>query len=62
MPSLLGLLARRLDLPALAQIGGEGHDLGAIFGLQPFEDDRGVEPAGIGEDDFLDFLHRHSRA
>ena len=49
----LGLLARRLELLALAEIGGEGHDLGAIFGLQPFQDDRGVEPARIGEHDLL---------
>src|SRR5690606_32775677 len=37
----------------LAEIGGEGHHLGPVLGLQPLEDDRGVEPAGIGEDDFL---------
>ena len=55
----LGLLAGRLQLATLAQIGGEGHDLGAIFGLQPFQDDRGVETARIGEDDFLDFLLGH---
>jgi len=47
------LLARRRQLLALAQIGGEGHDLRAVFGLQPFQDDRGVEAAGIGEDDLL---------
>ncbi|OIQ66955.1 hypothetical protein GALL_514710 [mine drainage metagenome] len=45
---------RRLDLLALAQVGGEGHDLRAIFRLQPLQDDRGVQPARIGEDDFLD--------
>ena len=59
MPSVSGLLARRLDLLALAQIGGEGDDLGAIFGLQPFEDDRGVQPAGIGENDFFDVFPGH---
>ena len=48
------LLARRLELLALAEIGGEGDDLAAIGGLQPFQDDRGVEPARIGEHDFLD--------
>ena len=36
---------RRLQLLALADVGGEGDDLGAIFGLKPLEDDRGVEPA-----------------
>ena len=48
------LLARRLKLLALAEVGGEGDDLGAIFSLQPFEDDGRVEPARIGEDDALD--------
>jgi hypothetical protein len=57
----LGLLACRLQLAALAEIGGEGHDLGAIFGLQPLQDDGGVEAARIGEDDFLDLLLGHRR-
>ena len=52
------LLARGLELLALAEIGGEGHHLAAIGGLQPLQDDRGVEPAGIGEHDFLDVLYR----
>ena len=43
------LLARGLELLALAEIGGEGHHLAAIGGLQPFQDDRGVEAAGIGQ-------------
>ena len=50
----LSLLARRLKLLALAEIGGEGDDLGAVFRLQPFEDDGRVQAAGIGEDDALD--------
>ena len=50
----LGLGARRLELLALAEIGGEGHDLAAVGRLQPLEDDRSVEAAGIGEDDALD--------
>jgi hypothetical protein len=50
----LGLLARRRQLLALAEIGGESHDLAAIGGLQPFQDDRRVEPAGIGQHDLLD--------
>ncbi len=56
------LLARGLDLGALAQIGGEGHDLGAIFGLQPFEDHRRVQPARIGEDHFLHISLGHWKA
>ena len=56
----LGLAARRLEFAALAEIGGEGDDFGAEFGLQPFQDDRGVETARIGEHDLLDvFPLRH---
>ncbi len=55
----LGLLAGRLQLAALSQIGGEGDNLRAILGLQPLEDDGGIEPARIGEDDFLDLLLGH---
>ena len=56
----LGLAPRRLDLLALAEIGGEGHYLRIIFRLQPFEDDRRVEAAGIGEH-HLQLLLGHSR-
>ncbi len=41
---------------ALAEIGGEGDDLAAIVGLQPFQDHAGVEAARIGEDDAIDLL------
>ena len=34
-----------LDLLALPKVRREGHDLRVIFGLQPLQDDRGVEPA-----------------
>src|SRR5690606_25104013 len=44
-----GLGLRLLDLLALADVGREGDDLGAVGGLQPVEDDRGVEPARVGE-------------
>ena len=50
---------RRLQLLALAEIGGEGHDLAAIGGLQPLQDDRGIEPAGIGEHDFFHIAFGH---
>ena len=50
----LGLLARRLELLALAEIGGEGDDLAPIGFLKPFQDDRGVEPAGISEHHLFD--------
>ena len=47
------LLARGFDLLALTEIGGEGDHLATIRGLQPLQDDRGVEPAGIGEHHFF---------
>src|SRR3546814_17103381 len=50
----LGLLARRFQLCALAEVGGEGDHLAAIGLLQPFQDHRGVEAAGIGENHLLD--------
>src|SRR6185437_2460508 len=56
----LRLLARRLELLALAEVGREGHDLAAIGRLQPLEDDRGVEPARIGQHYFLDVAFRHA--
>ena len=50
----LGLLARWCQLLALAEIGGEGDDLASIGLLKPFQDDRGVEPAGISEHHLFD--------
>ena len=38
------LLTRRLKLLALAEIGGKGHHLATVGHLQPFQNDRGVEP------------------
>ena len=61
MPSSQRLLARGLELLALAEIGGEGHHLAAIGGLQPFQDDRGVEPAGIGEHHLFHVAFGHGR-
>ena len=46
-------VARRLKFLALAEIGGERHDFGVIGFLQPFQNDRRIEAARIGEDDFL---------
>ena len=55
----LGLGAGRFQLFALAQVGGKGHDLAAVFHLQPLENDRGIEPSGIGKNDLL--RRRHDR-
>ncbi len=35
----------------LADVGAEGDDVEALF-AEPFEDDGGVEAAGVGEDYF----------
>ena len=45
--------ARGLEFLALTEIGREGDHLAAIGLLQPLQDDRGVEPARIGEHHFL---------
>jgi hypothetical protein len=55
------LVARRAELLALAEVGGEGHHLAAVGGLQPLQDHAGVEPAGIGEHDLLHVLDAHRR-
>ena len=41
--------ARGRQFLALADVGGEGDDLAAVALLQPAQDDRRVEPAGVGE-------------
>ena len=53
----LGFGAGWFQLFSLAKIGGEGHDLAAVFGLQPFENDRCIQTAGIGENDFFGCGH-----
>jgi hypothetical protein len=40
----------------LPNIGSEGDDVALILILQPFENHRGIQTAGISEDDFLDHL------
>ena len=42
-----------LKLFALAEVSGKGNHLAAIFGLQPFQDDRGIKPTRIGEHNFF---------
>ena len=55
----LRLPAGRFQLLALAQVGGEGHDLAPVVCLQPAQDHAGVQPAGVGEHDFLHVLDGH---
>ena len=42
------------EVVTLADIGGESDDLTAVGLLDPLEDNRGVQTAGVGEDNFLD--------
>ena len=58
----LGLLPRRAEFLALAEIGGERDHLAAIGYLQPAQDHAGVEAAGIGQHDLLHILHAHGSA
>jgi hypothetical protein len=53
----LGLAPRRLEFVALTEVGGERHDFAVVGLLQPLENDRGVEPARIGEHHLVDFNH-----
>ena len=52
-----GLFARRFDLLALSEVGGEGHHFEPAFDLEPLGDNRGIETTGIGEDDAFDIGH-----
>ena len=50
---LLGLGPRRLDLLALADVGGKGDDRAAVALGEPLQNDRGIEATRVGEHDFL---------
>src|SRR5207249_4642131 len=47
------LLLDRFDIFALAQVGGEGDDVVAVFVLDPRHHDRGIEAAGVRKNDFV---------
>jgi len=49
--------ACRLQFLALPEVGGKGDHLALVGVLQPFQDDRSVEAAGIGEYNFFDVAH-----
>src|SRR6185437_15539647 len=49
----LGLVARRRKFLALPNIGGKGYDFGLIGLLQPAQNHRRVEAAGIGQNDLF---------
>ena len=56
----LCFFARRLQFLALAEIGGKGDNLAAVFGLQPFQDDRSIKATGVGQHNFLGRGHGFS--
>src|SRR3989441_11128065 len=60
MYTLLAPTCRAFALTAFRssswQVRAEGHDLAAVGLLQPFEDDRRVEAARVGQHDFLDHM------
>ena len=49
-----GFGAGRAELFALADVGCESHHFAVVSLLQPAQDHRSVQPAGVGEDDFID--------
>ncbi len=53
----LGLGTGRFDFLALAEVSGEGHHFAVIGILQPLEDHRGVQAAGIRQDYLLHIRH-----
>ena len=53
----LGLGARWFKLFALAQVGGERHNLARIGLLQPLKNNGCIETARIGQHHFLDIAH-----
>ena len=53
-----GLLFEAGELvAALADIAADGDDFAAVVFLEPRNDDRGIESAGVGEGNFLRFVH-----
>ena len=52
-----GFFLQPAELCALAHIRGHGNDLAAIVFLEPRDDDGGIQPAGIGENDFVILFH-----
>ena len=52
-----GLGASRFDFLALAEVGGEGHHFAVIGILQPLQNYRGIQAAGIRQDYLLHIRH-----
>ncbi|GBD19489.1 hypothetical protein HRbin27_01995 [bacterium HR27] len=44
----------------LADVGCYGNDFAVVGFLDPLQNDGGIEPTGVGEDDLVDFLLDHA--
>ena len=53
----VGLLLNTGEILGLAEVGCHGDDVAVVGVDEPFENDGGVEAAGIGEDDFAGITH-----
>ena len=51
-----GFFTRRPQFLALPKVSRERDHFAAIFNLQPFQDDAGIQPARISENDFFDII------
>src|SRR5262249_14461793 len=61
-PRCEGLLLERRELFPLAEVGAPRDDLTVVLRLDEVKDDARVEPAGVGEDQFLDGGGAHGDA
>src|SRR4029077_7804003 len=60
--SLVGLVHDGLDVFSLTYVGDHGdHFVGIVF-LEPRNDDRGIEPTGVGENNLFFFRHARSES
>lgn len=48
------------EIFTLANVGSDSDDLAVVGFFDPLEDDRCIEPAGVGEDNLLNFLLGHA--
>ena len=55
----LGFFPSRFKLLALADISRKGNDLTVVLILQPFQNDRGIEPSRVGQNDLLNAFFSH---
>src|SRR3989338_5023288 len=57
-PCLYGLFLKRRQFLALPQVSGKRNNFASIILNKPFDYNRGVKPAGVGEDNLPDTAHR----